>query len=126
MSAPVVYLAGPMTGYHQWNFPAFFAAAAMLERRFFVRVINPAQRDLDNGFDPDAPPEGFTLAQRYEAMRWDLKQVLSRSVDAVIYLPESMHSNGARLEMDVAEAVGKPVIPLGLAHTYLRPRGAAA
>jgi hypothetical protein len=39
------YIAGPMTGLPEFNFPAFHAAAASLRARGF-EVENPAQRPL--------------------------------------------------------------------------------
>lgn len=50
-----IYLAGPMRGYPDFNFPAFIAAAAWL-RAAGHEVFNPAERDLDNGFSPGPRP----------------------------------------------------------------------
>ena len=42
MSLPTLYIAGPMRGYPDHNFPAFRAAAAAL-RRAGYGVVNPAE-----------------------------------------------------------------------------------
>lgn len=46
-----LYLGGPMTGYPEFNFPAFHAAAAVL-RADGHEVWSPAEFDLTEGFDP--------------------------------------------------------------------------
>lgn len=100
-----VYLAGPMTGLPRWNFDAFAAAAAEL-RAAGYDVTSPHEFDLDDGFDPDAPVEGFTQDDLHAAMRRDVQAVLG--VDAVVLLPGWHDSTGARLEASVASAIGTP------------------
>lgn len=41
-----IYLAGPMRGYAEFNFPAFHAAAARLREQGHT-VFNPAERDIE-------------------------------------------------------------------------------
>ena len=49
-----VYIAGPMRGYKNSNFPAFFDAARKWSNNPMVgRVFNPAQMDEDMGYDGD-------------------------------------------------------------------------
>jgi nucleoside 2-deoxyribosyltransferase len=102
-----VYLAGPMTGYPRWNFDAFEAAAADLRRQGH-EVVSPHETDLADGFDPDAPVEEYTLADRQAAMRKDIEHVLS--VDAIYLLPGWSKSRGAFVELGVADAIGIPAI----------------
>ena len=47
----IVYLAGPMRKYEDsdYNFAAFYAAAAQLRLRHGFTVINPAERDVEAG-----------------------------------------------------------------------------
>lgn len=94
VGAPVLYLAGPMTGLPEFNYPAFDAAAAQL-REAGVVVESPAE--------PGQVP-GWTAEQYY---RRGLAQML-RS-DAVATLPGWENSTGARLEVAVAGDVGMPV-----------------
>lgn len=104
-SKPVrtVYLAGPMRGIPEYNFPAFHEAARVLRARGY-RVDNPAERDEARGFDP-ANDEAQPLAYY---MQDDLPAVC-RS-DAVVVLPGWESSRGATLEVLVARAVDKPVL----------------
>lgn len=104
-----LYVAGPMTGLPRWGFDAFDAATAQL-RDFGYSVYSPAEIERESGFDPDAPVADFTRERREEAMRRDLDLVLF--VDAVVVLPGWGGSTGARLEVDVANAVGTPVYDL--------------
>lgn len=107
------YLAGPMRHYPQFNFPAFLSAAADLDARG-LRVVSPAQHDLDGGFDPstmtgqeDLAASGFDLKA---ALAWDLQQVLS--ADLVVLLDGWEQSAGAQAEVRTAQAAGIPVYPL--------------
>lgn len=90
-----IYLAGPMTGYPDFNYPAFHAAAADLRGRGF-KVINPAE---NHGGDQSLP--------MIEYLRADLPQVLA--VDAVALLPGWEKSTGAKIEVVVAQHAGVDV-----------------
>lgn len=97
-----VYLAGPMRGYDQWNFPAFDAAAADL-RAWGFEVVSPAEMDRDIGFDEraDAPlPDGFMEG----ALRRDIEALLK--VDAIVLMPGWRASSGCAIELTVARALG--------------------
>jgi len=90
-----VYISGPMTGYPEHNYPAFFAAEDALTNFGHV-VSNPARH-----------PE----QESWEAyLRLDLIDVLV--ADALAVLPGWEASRGAQLEVHVAHALGVPVIPL--------------
>lgn len=102
-----IYVAGPMTGRDRWNFDAFEAAEARLKRAG-LRVLSPAAVERATGFDPDAPAEEFTDADRQKAMRRDLALILG-GVDAVAVLDGWEDSSGAKVEVAVAQAVGIPV-----------------
>lgn len=82
-----IYIAGPMTGYTEFNYPAFHAAADVL-RNAGYEVENPAEVE----FGPDVP---------YEAMiRSGLTQLLR--CDAIYMLGGWSSSKGASLEFQVA------------------------
>ncbi len=83
------YLSGPMTGYPDFNVPAFNAAATHL-RKQGLSIVNPADLDLVNPVGSD----WFALLRR------DLKYLLD--CDAVILLEGWEKSAGARLEVAVA------------------------
>lgn len=98
-----VYLAGPMRGIPEFNFPAFHAAATDLRARGH-EVWSPAERDIAEGFDPKND-EARPLAYY---MRHDLPAVCES--DAVVVLDGWPLSTGARLEVHVARACGIPVL----------------
>ena len=95
------YLAGPMRGYDQFNFPAFDEAAATL-RGWDWDVLSPAEHDRLEGFDETKNSlGGFDMAA---AMRWDIGAVLD--ADAIVLLPGWENSAGVAIELSVARAIG--------------------
>lgn len=93
--APIrVYVAGPMTGHSDFNYPAFNAVAADLRARGF-EVENPAENP--------APPCRSWLGY----MRMSLRQI--STVDAMVMLPGWIWSRGARIEWLIAKLLGLPV-----------------
>ena len=91
------YLCGPMSGYREWNFPAFDYVAGYLRDRGF-RLINPA----DFGVDPKQ-----TWA---DCLKRDV--VTAMAQEQLICMPFHEESNGAKLETHVATALGIPVVSL--------------
>ncbi len=94
------YLAGPMTGCPDWNFPAFRAATARL-RTLGWEVVSPAEADEHDTKKPGERPWAWYL-QRDMRLLLDCKSVL--------VLPGWRQSRGAQLEVHVAEALGMPVL----------------
>lgn len=90
-----VYIAGPMTGLPEFNFPAFHAAADVW-RNSGWEVINPAELDEED----TTKPWDFYL-------RRDLKLLVD--CDAIAMLPDWELSRGAKLEHYVAQALGLSV-----------------
>jgi len=89
-----LYLAGPMSGIPNHNYPAFNAAAFDLRGRGF-HVVSPAELHADFETNPK-PYEDY--------LRADLIALLGTA--AVVVLPGWEQSNGARLEVTVARALG--------------------
>lgn len=114
-----VYLAGPMRGIPEFNFPAFYAAAAKL-RDAGHAVFNPAERDNErHGTDISvgnatgdeevaAKAHGFNLR---EALADDL-DFICREADAIALLPGWENSKGVAAERATAVALGLEVILL--------------
>ena len=108
MSTPkTVYLGGPMRGYPQYNFPAFFRAAANL-RKGGWQVLSPAENDVKGGFewehgDGEEPAEFDWV----KAFSWDLQSIIV--ADGLIVLEGWEKSKGATLERKVAKFMKKPV-----------------
>lgn len=108
-----VYLAGPMRGIHQFNFPAFYKAEERLRSWHQVaEVFNPARWDVEHkGFDPanltgheDLASLGFDLPK---TLHHDLGIILMWA-EGVVCLPGWENSSGARAEVATAHAIGKP------------------
>jgi len=110
-----VYIAGPMRGYPEFNFPAFFEAECDLKAVAPLNTIvaNPARHDEDCGVDTtgmngdeDLSEQGFSLK---EALSWDIQQVLTS--DYLVLLKGWEASIGALLEVRTALAAGIPCYP---------------
>lgn len=92
-----IYIAGPMTGYPRYNYPAFDEAERHL-RELGWRVFNPAALSREAGFDEtkDTPTKEFMEL----AIRMDLDCVLK--ADALCVLPGWKESRGATAEAALA------------------------
>lgn len=90
-----IYIAGPMTGIPDFNYPAFDAVAAEL-RSQGAEVVCPTElHDGDTG-------RGYEFY-----LRLGLKALLD--CDEVVLLPGWGDSAGARLEAQIAVALGMDV-----------------
>lgn len=92
-----LYVAGPMTGLPEFNFPAFARAAGHLRAKGF-EVVNPAE--LVGSSNPDDP----SFLPWAECLKRDLKELLT--CDGIATLSGWSHSKGARLEVHVAQQLG--------------------
>ena len=99
----VVYLAGPMRGYAQWNFPAFDLNRDYLVEHGFT-VISPADLDRNVGFDSLDSSSVFTESDFQDAMRRDYAALLR--CDSIAFLNGWEKSRGANLERQFAEKLG--------------------
>jgi hypothetical protein len=100
-----VYIAGPMRGYPQFNFPAFDKAAA-LGRSLGWEVISPAEMDRASGFQETVMPASFEPAAIREFIRRDVNVLVNilraEDGDAIALLPGWQKSTGARSELALA------------------------
>lgn len=108
-----IYLAGPMRGLPEFNFPAFHAAAAEL-RRAGHTVFSPAERDTAQygtdiskgnatGSEEEAVKEhGFSLR---EALGADLEYICHHA-EVIAILPGWETSKGVAAELATARALG--------------------
>jgi hypothetical protein len=100
-----VYVAGPMAGMPNHNFPAFHAEAALL-RALGYTVLSPAENAGEQAAK-DAEAQGLAYRETKvytDYLKADLRMVLD--CDAVQLLPGWENSRGATLEVYVARAVG--------------------
>lgn len=108
-----IYLAGPMQGYPEFNFPRFNAVARAL-RASGHEVFNPADKDIErhNGVDiskgnitgsleKSKTEHGFSLRA---ALAEDL-QYICASANCIMLLPGWERSNGAQAEHRTAVAL---------------------
>jgi hypothetical protein len=114
-----VYVAGPMRGIPEFNFPAFNAAAAKLRADGHF-VFNPAEVDNQvHGTDISkgnatgdeevaAKQHGFNLR---EALGRDMAFICAEA-DAIAMLPGWQTSKGATAERATAIALGLEIIEL--------------
>lgn len=112
-----LYIAGPMRGIPEFNFPRFDWAELVLTTAGHA-TVSPAQHDREEGFDPagmdgneDLGELGFDLKA---ALGWDLEQVAN--ADGVAVLDGWERSSGARAEVATAHALG---IPVATVHEWL-------
>lgn len=105
------YLAGPMRGYDEYNFPAFRREAAWLRANGW-KVFSPAERDeQDPEIDHTENIAGWTGGRGLDYfMAFDLKAVCE--MDAVVLMKGWEQSQGARLEAMVAVEVDHPVFEI--------------
>lgn len=94
-----IYVAGPMAGLPEFNYPAFYAAAEQLTAAGHKRVVNPAALG-DGG---TGRPWDFYMRQGIAALI---------TCESVALLPDWEQSTGARLEVHIAESLKMTVAPL--------------
>jgi len=120
-----LYLAGPMTGIPQFNYPAFIEAAEDLRAKGYD-IVSPAELD-----DPEtrkaamAAPDGAVGTGSANGETWgdflarDVK-IVADEVDGIVFLPGWAFSRGARLEAFVAVLANKTNF-YNYSHGHLRP-----
>lgn len=113
-----IYVAGPMRGIPEFNFPAFHAATALLRGQGHV-VFSPAERD-ENEFGPVSSPEGdekvlakavfmSVMGLRRRVFAADMEWICKHA-DAIYMLGGWENSKGALAEIHLADALGLEII----------------
>lgn len=103
-----IYVAGPMTGITDFNFPAFFAAQKLLESQGWT-VHNPAAKDSEATLDAEAVKTGddkLAIAKGFdfrEAYEWDVLKIIRGN--GIYMLKGWEKSPGAFGEWAVAKAM---------------------
>lgn len=89
-----IYISGPMSGLPENNYPAFHAEAKRLRALSFV-VENPAEN-----LGPDSA-----------SWQWYMRRAVAQLVtcDAIHLLPGWSTSRGARVEYELARALGMDI-----------------
>jgi len=91
-----IYIAGPMRGHEEENYPAFYKAERLLEAKRVYEVINPARMDEEYG-----PEYGVNYK---DALKRDIDEIFN--VDAMYLLRGWEKSEGARVEHALAVYLG--------------------
>jgi len=106
-----LYIAGPMTGMEDWNFPAFFDAEEQLKSLGYA-VENPARHD-GNTVEEALATVG-TLENPVEKWEFYVKRDLKYLLECVgvVLLPGWQESEGARLEVHIAKQLKMPLFIL--------------
>lgn len=103
-----LYLAGPMTGIPQFNFPEFHRVAAILRDEYQFQIVSPAEQDSpavqaaamaspDGKLDANDAVAGETWG---DILSKDVKLVADK-IGGIIFLPGWEKSRGATLEATV-------------------------
>lgn len=108
-----IYIAGPMRGHPDFNFPAFDAADNRLSERGWI-TYSPAEFDRSQGFDERGrtghePLEELENFDHRESMQ-AVCEFICMEADAIYMLKGWGHSMGARAEWALALALGLEVI----------------
>ena len=110
-----VYLAGPMTGYEHFNFPAFDAAAVDLRERGY-EVVSPAELDSPAARAAALASKDGDTAHYAEGDSWgtllarDVKLIADEGIEAIVALPGWGVSRGAKLETFVGRLCDLPIL----------------
>ena len=117
-----IYLAGPMRGYANFNFPAFDYAAEKLRMQGF-EVFSPADRDrtaygaeIENNPTGDENKVTNPACTINDCMSADCEWIC-RNADAIALLPGWEKSSGANAELALSKALGLTQIILGKEYT---------
>lgn len=113
-----IYLAGPMRGIENFNFPAFDYAAKKL-RAGGHRVFSPADRDravygaeIEDNPTGDETKVANPLCTINDCMAADCEWIC-RNADVIALLPGWEKSSGATAELALGKTLGLSYIVLG-------------
>lgn len=110
-----IYLAGPMSGIPQFNFPAFIAAADDLRDRGYD-VVSPAELDDEEDRAAALASEDGDQSKLDTGSTWgdflsrDVKLIADEGIEAIVVLLGWQESRGARMETFVGRLCGLPVV----------------
>jgi nucleoside 2-deoxyribosyltransferase len=96
-----IYLAGPMSGLPDFNFPAFHAAAKTLREQGH-EVFSPAEADLERWGDMETIKKEATYK---ECLKVDLDWIIANA-EAIALLPGWEKSKGVAAELALSKALG--------------------
>lgn len=102
-SNKVVYIAGPMSGLPDFNYPAFIEAENTLREHGWTSVLNPVSSEKENTGEYQQQPWEWYLTRAVRMLTY---------ANSVALLPGWENSKGAKLEKHIADSLGYDVRPL--------------
>lgn len=106
-----IYLSGPMSGYENYNFPAFDYAADLLRAQGH-EVFSPADNDRVRGLTGEVGVP-FPPGVNVRTLLKDDTAYICDHADLIACLPGYEKSPGATAENALARAIGLSVLILG-------------
>lgn len=106
-----VYIAGPMTGYPDYNFPAFYMAEAWLQEAGF-ETVNPARLDAITQEEINGDGGLGNGSQLPAYLRRDFRELIE--CDGIVLMDGWRESAGANAELAVARWLDLRVWKLSL------------
>lgn len=97
---PRIYIAGPMSGHENLNWPAFFKKEKELAEEGWI-VVNPARLDQESGIDPAQPLGDYDYE---DCARRDIDALFQ--CDAIYLMWGWQFSKGACWERALAKKQG--------------------
>ena len=91
-----IYVAGPMRGHDECNYPAFYAAESKLKNKNIYEIVNPARMDDESGLGQ--------LSDIRVALKRDIDEIFK--VDSMYMLRGWEKSEGAIVEHALAVYLG--------------------
>lgn len=98
------FISGPMTGYEDFNYPAFHEVARKLAERgelFYSPAHHPVM-----GYELEPPEPEEAMSWEYY-MRESLKMLLE--CDSILMLPGWEDSRGSSIEREIADVLKMPI-----------------
>ena len=108
-NSDIVYVAGPMTGHVDYNFPAFDEAEQLLKSLYGCSVVNPAQ--VDRAVGVHSIMDGRSQREMTEFFM-DLNTATIKKCTALVLLEGWETSPGARHELAMADRLGIKVFAM--------------
>lgn len=108
MTVKVLYVAGPMTGYPEFNYPHFMDVEDKLLAQGFT-VLNPARADeYHKSLMPNCED---CIVGRKHTWEWYMRQTIAMMLraDGVALLRGWQQSRGAKVEHGLAVTLGMPI-----------------
>lgn len=109
-----VYVSGGMTGLPEFNYPAFRSATASLRAAGYTGWCPTEHTGIDTtgmtGTERSGSDDPRLASFDLQTSFAEYARVITTEVDAVAVIPGWEKSKGARAEVALAQAVGKPII----------------